>query len=185
MNNKIVAIVGMCGSGKSEVANIFIKNGYERIYFGGVTMKELEKRHLEVNEENEKKVRESLRKEYGIGAFAHLLLPEIEEKAKDRNVVLDGLYSWQEYLIIKERFKDEFLTLAVITPKQIRYNRLKNRPIRPLSYIDAQKRDYAEIENIEKGGPIAMADIYLVNDKDFDNLVEETQKVIDNLKIGS
>jgi len=37
MPNKLVCIVGMCGAGKSEVADVFIENGYEYIRFGQIT----------------------------------------------------------------------------------------------------------------------------------------------------
>ena len=36
-NHKIAALVGMCGSGKSVVCDMFVQKGWNRIYFGGVT----------------------------------------------------------------------------------------------------------------------------------------------------
>ena len=58
---KVVAIVGMAGSGKSEVARQFEKTGYIRIRFGDITDEEVKKRGLPLNEENERQVREQLR----------------------------------------------------------------------------------------------------------------------------
>ena len=43
MKNKLVAIVGMCGSGKSDATEWFVELGWDRVYFGGVTMDELKK----------------------------------------------------------------------------------------------------------------------------------------------
>ena len=38
----VVAIVGMCGSGKSVATDIFENElGYKKVYFGGVTMEKL------------------------------------------------------------------------------------------------------------------------------------------------
>ena len=74
---KIVSIVGMAGSGKSEVARIFEENGFVKIRFGDVTDEEIKKRGLELNEENERYIRESLRKGYGKAAYAKLSLPRI------------------------------------------------------------------------------------------------------------
>ena len=34
---KVVSIVGMAGSGKSEVAKVFENNGYEKVRFGDIT----------------------------------------------------------------------------------------------------------------------------------------------------
>jgi dephospho-CoA kinase len=45
-----------------------------------------------------------------------------------------------------------------------------------LTYEEARGRDYAEIENIEKGGPIAMADFTVVNDSDLQNLYSQLVK---------
>ena len=40
---KVVAIVGMTGAGKSEVARIFEENGFTKIRFGDITDKEIRK----------------------------------------------------------------------------------------------------------------------------------------------
>ena len=37
-NVKIIAFVGLTGSGKSEAANYIIAKGYPRVYFGGVIL---------------------------------------------------------------------------------------------------------------------------------------------------
>ena len=42
--------------------------------------------------------------------------------------------------------------------------RLSKRKIRPLTEEEARSRDISEIENLHKGGPIAMADFLVVND---------------------
>ena len=102
--NKIIAIVGMCGSGKSVACDLLEKRGYKKVYFGGVTLAKLKEANLEDTPENEKYMREKLRSELGIGAYAIILLPQIEELAKSNNVVLDGLYSWDELKILKEKF---------------------------------------------------------------------------------
>ncbi len=161
--NKAVAVVGMCGSGKSVLCDYFCNLGWQKVYFGGVTMTELKKAGREINEANERAMRENLRKTYGMGAFAILLKEEILQKLQTSNVVLDGLYSWSEYLILKELLGDNLIVLAIVTNCSVRKERLANRTIRPLSAEDVDKRDKAEIENSEKGGPIAKADYYITN----------------------
>ena len=164
--NKIVAVVGMCGSGKSCVTEHFVKRGWNRVYFGGVTIHELRARGLPVNEDNERAVREELRRELGLGAYAIKLEPEIRACAEKGDTVLDGLYSWQEFVHLKEVFGDRLIILAVVTNRAIRYERLRDRPVRPLTAEMATKRDYTEIENLAKGGPISIADWYLDNNGD-------------------
>ena len=74
--NKIIAIVGMCGSGKSVVCDYYESLGFTKIYFGGVTLDKIKEEGLEINEKNEKYMREKLRKEYGMSAYAIILLPK-------------------------------------------------------------------------------------------------------------
>jgi dephospho-CoA kinase len=163
MGNKIIAVVGMCGSGKSEITKFFVELGYFRIYFGDLTIKEIKKQGLEINEPNEKYIREKLREELGLSAYALQLLPDICKAAASCNVVLDGLYSWSEYKYLKKHFGNDLVILAVVTNQQIRIKRLITRPVRPLNTNDVERRDAAEIENLEKGGPIAKADYYILN----------------------
>ena len=46
-NVKILAIVGMSGSGKSVVVDYLTEKGYPKVYFGGMIYKEMEKRGIE------------------------------------------------------------------------------------------------------------------------------------------
>lgn len=176
--NKMYAIVGMCGSGKSIICDYLERRGYTKIYFGGVVIKEVQKRNLEINPENEKLVREDLRKQYGMGAMAEVLLPDIEEAYKRGNVVLDGLYSWDEFLILKEKFKENLEMIAIVADKKIRYTRLAKREVRPLTKEEAEGRDMAEIENMKKGGPIAFADFYLENNGNKEELEEKVEEIL-------
>jgi dephospho-CoA kinase len=181
---KVVSLVGMPGSGKSEVASVFEQNGFKRIRFGDITDEEVAKRGLELNEENERKVRELLRDELGMAAYAILNLPKIDDALKTSRVVVDGLYSWEEYLLLKEHYGDDLLTLAVWVSPKTRYSRLTGRQRRGLTVEDAASRDKAEIENLNKGGPIAMADYTIKNESSLDELRKEAEKVITELKDG-
>ena len=98
---KVVSIVGMAGSGKSEVAKLFEMDSYKKVRFGDITDEEVRKRGLELNEENERLVREQLRGEHGMSAYAKLNVPRIDILLSSANVVVDGLYSWEEYMYLK------------------------------------------------------------------------------------
>jgi dephospho-CoA kinase len=175
---KVVALVGMPGSGKSEVAKVFASNGYKTVRFGDVTDDEVKKRGLELNEKNEKSVREEMRALHGMAAYAVLNMPRIQTALKSSNVVLDGLYSWEEYKYLVQELDKKFEIIAVWAPPQLRYSRLKQRKIRPLSLEQAKARDFAEIENVNKGGPIAMADYTIKNDSTLESLVAQTNNII-------
>ena len=147
--------------------------GWQYIRFGQLTIDRLKEQGRDITPENEKQMRENLRRDHGMGAFALLLLPRIEESLARGDVIIDGLYSWTEYKILKKRFGDHLIILHVYASPQTRYKRLERRQhgekdedhrMRALSADAAARRDYAEIENIEKGGPIAMADYCIVNE---------------------
>ena len=179
--NKIIAIVGMCGSGKSIASDYLETLGYKKVYFGGVTLEKLKEKGLEITPENEKMMREKLREDLGMGAFAKILLPRIKEFSKKENVVLDGLYSWDEYKIISEELGNELKVIAIITDKKLRYKRLEQREVRPLTKKEAIMRDLAEIENIAKAPPIAYADYYVLNNGTMDEYKERLNKILKEL----
>ena len=175
---KIIAIVGMCGSGKSIASDYLEKKGYAKIYFGGVTMEKLKEKNLSVTPENEKMMREKLREDLGMGAFAKILLPRIKELSKDNDLVLDGLYSWDEYKILNEELGNKLKMIAIIVDKKIRYKRLAEREIRPLTKKEAMNRDLSEIENIAKAPPIAYADYYVLNNGTLEEYEKRLETII-------
>ncbi|MBA7469552.1 Dephospho-CoA kinase [subsurface metagenome] len=179
---KVVSVVGMAGAGKSEVAKIFEKNGFIRIRFGDVTDEEVSKRGLELNEENERSVREALRQEYGMSAYAILNLARIDLARKQSDVVIDGLYSWEEYTFLKTYYGEDFYVVAVWASPRTRYARLTDRSNRRLTLEEATNRDRAEMENINKGGPIAMADFTIINESSLKELKREVKGVISRLR---
>lgn len=179
---KVVAIVGMAGAGKSEVARVFEKHGFQKVRFGDITDEELKNKGLESDEKNECCIREQLRKKHGMAAYAKLNLPKIDSSLKSSNVVVDGLYSWEEYILLKEYYGRQFTTVAVWASPAARHARLADRKERPLTLEEAASRDKSEIENINKGGPIAMADFTIVNEVSLEKLEKETERVISALK---
>ncbi len=179
-NKKVIAVVGMAGSGKTEVVkNIQEKYSIPKVYFGEVTFDEIKKRNLETNYENERIVREDLRAKHGMGAYAKFSVPKIKKLLESNEIVLvESLYSWDEYKILKEEFGKNFLTVAVYASPLTRFERLKNRVNeRPIAdWEEFKTRDWTEIEGTQKGGPIAMADYLIVNEasrEEFEGKVEE------------
>ncbi len=179
---KVVSIVGMAGAGKSEVARLFEENGFIRIRFGDVTDEEVRKRGLELNEENERFIREHLRKEYGMAAYARMNLSRIDLARKQTAVVIDGLYSWEEYTFLKTHYGEDFYIVAVWASPKTRYARLTTRPNRRPALEEATNRDRAEVENINKGGPIAMADFTIINESSLEELKKEVKGIISGLR---
>lgn len=180
-NKKVIAVVGMCGAGKTEVVNYLKeKLACPNVYFGEPTFDRLKKEGMEVNYENEKIIRERIRKELGPGAYAILSMPKVEKALQTSDVCLiESLYSWAEYKIVKEKFGDDFVCIGVWTSPRVRLKRLmartNERPIKDEK--EFAERDYTEIEGTDKGGPIARSDYLLKNETTLDEL----RKKIDNI----
>jgi len=185
MPKLILAVIGLPGSGKTEVINYLIKKlNCPKVYFGQVVMDELQKRGLEVNEINERKVREELRANYGMAAMAIKSLPKIKEVLTVNNVALvESLYSWEEYLTLKKEFGADFKVLSVYASPATRYARLHQRPVRPLTEEEARSRDYSQIANLHQAGPIAMADYTIINEGAMEELCEQIEKIVNKLNL--
>ncbi|MEA1926503.1 MAG: AAA family ATPase [Patescibacteria group bacterium] len=180
-HKKIFAVVGMAGSGKTEAIE-YLKRKFHwpKVYFPESLFNEIEKRGLELNWDNERKMREGLRGEHGQGVFAKLSLPKIQKMFKQSDVVLvESLYSWDEYKIIKRSYPDYFEVIAVYASPAVRFERLQNRKIRPIkTFKEFQERDESEIKVTGKGGPIAIADHTIINHGSINNLYSEVDKIM-------
>jgi len=178
----IIAVVGMPGSGKTEAVKVLESLGFAKVYFGGLVIEEVKKRGLEVNEKNERIVREDLRKKHGMEAMAKLSLPKIEELLNvGKNIVIDGLYSWEEYKFLKSKYP-EMIVIHIYASPKTRYKRLSERPERPLTPEECKIRDTSQIENLHTGGPIAMADAVIINEKTLDDLEKKIEKLVRKLE---
>jgi dephospho-CoA kinase len=184
MSAIITAIVGLCGTGKSVVAKYIEETfKFKPIYFGGYVLEELKNRNLEINSVNEKHVREDLRKKYGLDVIAKRAADTIHSYAADgANVIIDGLYSFSEYLYLKDKFGKQLIVLSVHSRKALRYQRLGQREVRPLTPREVDQRDFSEIKNIEKAGPIAVADYHIINDGDIQDLYKSIETIMKKIR---
>lgn len=176
-----MAIVGLSGAGKSEVVAEFVVANFTKIYFGGLTIEKLKEESLEINEANERTMREKLRTQHGMAAYAILNLPKIESALKLGDVVIDGLYSWEEYLVLSEKFP-MMEVVAVHSPPHLRYQRLAKRPVRPLTETESRSRDYSQIENLHQAGPISMAGCIILNIGNLKELKIKVKEIINAQK---
>lgn len=183
---KIVAFVGMSGSGKSVAVDYMTEQGVPKVYFGGMIYKEMEKRGIErtPDGESEKKFREMIRETEGKDWVVRQVIKETKNliEAGQRRIVLDGVYSWTEYNALKQEFPGMLTFVAVVVDKKVRYERVGERLDRPFNRSEIMERDRSEIENLEKGGPIAAADYYILNNGTVSEFHENLQKILTEIK---
>lgn len=182
---KIVAVVGMSGSGKSVVVDYLTSKGMPRVYFGGMIYKEMDRRGIErtADGESEKHFREMIRETEGKDWVVRQVIDEVWDliEAGQRKIVLDGVYSWTEYKTLKREFPGVLEFIAVVVDKDLRHRRVAKRPERPFNAEEIQERDRSEVENLEKGGPIAMADYYALNNGTVAELHTELGRILEEI----
>lgn len=183
-NVKIIAFVGLAGSGKSTAADYITEKGYPKVYFGSVIFNAMKERGVEINPENEKTFRENYRVEKGNDIVVKTIAAEIHDliNSGQHRIIADGLYSWTEYKYLKHEFSGELTVVAIVADKKLRHRRLVNRPVRPFSQYEVDQRDWSEIENLEKGGPIAIADYFIINNDGKEKLHKDIDALLTNIE---
>lgn len=177
----IIALVGLPGAGKSQACNFFKQKNIPVIRFGKITDEALKLKKLPSTEENEKAFRESLRKEFGMAAFAVKNESKIREALQTAGiVVLDGLRSWEEYIYLKEKFTNFYLLVIYASPA-IRHKRLKERSVRSFSIEEARSRDIAEVENLHIAPTIALADYLITNESTLEDLNQQLETFLQKI----
>lgn len=190
LRSKIICITGMTGAGKTLASEFFIKKGFKHLRFGQVVLDYIREHGLAINEKNERETREMLREKHGMAAMAILNLPKLKTLRKKGQVIADGLYSFDEFLVLKKHFKDDVLVISIYAPPNLRYARLSKRKLvtgdkkavnRPLTRSEAESRDLAELKNLDKGGTIAMADYTVLNTKTKGFLYKQLNKIFNEI----
>lgn len=183
-NVKIVAFVGLSGSGKSTAVDYLTDKGYPKVYLGGIIYQAMEDAGIEITFESQQKFREDIRAKEGKDFVAKRAIDQVKNlvEAGQKMIVVDGIYSWTEYKLFKKAFPGDLTVISVVTPKPVRKRRLASRPERPLTSQEVDQRDWAEIENLEKGGPIAAADYFVHNDGNIDKLHSQIDAILEEIK---
>lgn len=178
----LIAITGLPGSGKSTAASHIAQSGFPVIYMGRITKLLLSKEKLEISEENEKFVREGLRKKYGKEIYARIVLSGLKEYVeRGRDVFLEGLRSPDELNFLKKHFKD-IKIIHIETKKKIRYGRVINRKKVPLTYEQIKKRDSTELNVLGLNKIIKQAHFIINNDTTKRMLYMEINNILEIIK---
>ncbi len=174
----IIAIVGLAGSGKSGAADFFAKEKkLPVISFGKIINEYVDTNKLTHDEKTHKRLREEFRRKHGMEAMAVINKDKIKAALeKNSIVIIDGLYSWEEYTYLKKNFPAvKIYLLALFAEKQIRYDRISRRKYR--SKVFGEERDINELVGANKGAAIAYADFLLKNNFSLEDLHDKLEQV--------
>lgn len=124
----VIGVVGLQGSGKTEVAKALARFDVPSVRMGDVVWEELKRRGQEITEANVAKVANEFRERDGLGAIAKRCVPLIEARGKGkRAVVVDGIRGAAEVEEFRRAFGGRFHLLAVQASEQVRYSRVASR----------------------------------------------------------
>lgn len=124
----VIGIVGLPGSGKTEVAKRMMELGASRVRMGDVVWREVERRGLEVSEEKVANVANELREKEGPAAIAKRCVPLIKKKGGESEaVIVDGIRGGAEVEVFKEAFGEDFSLIKIEASEETRYARTGSR----------------------------------------------------------
>lgn len=176
-NAEILAFVGLTGSGKTVAVDYLTEKGYPKVNLDSF----ISDNNLDPNEKLT--IYKDLISTNGKDFLALKVIGQIHDlmSAGQHKILVDGSLSWTEYKTLKHEFPGCITTIAIITSRHLRHSRLINDPSRDISQDDVDRQDWFEIEELEKAGPIAIANLYISNNKDLSSLYKKLDKLIIDL----
>jgi dephospho-CoA kinase len=144
---RIIGLVGLPGSGKSEAATVAEDAGVPVVTMGDVIRAVCRERDLELTEGTMGEVATDLREQGGDDAIADRSLPLIEDALGDADTVLvDGIRGQAEVDRFEAAFGDDFVLVSIDAPFETRLERIRERGRDPSADAreDLQTRDERE-----------------------------------------
>ncbi len=171
-NVKIIAFVGLSGTGKSAAAAYLGEHGMPRVSFADAIEDALKANNLDATLENETMIREKLRLDPAGDKIALEVIARLNNlvDSGQRKIVIDGLGSWATYRQLKHEFPGSITVVALTSSRHIRHRRLAMRHDQPLTQHEVNLRDYDAIETLGKGGVIAIADHFIHDNGSLEQL---------------
>jgi dephospho-CoA kinase len=124
---RVIGLVGLPGSGKSEAAAVAEEMGVPVVTMGDVIRAECRDRGLDPTTEHGR-VATALREENGPAAIAERSVPLIEDAlAESDTVVVDGIRSDAEVERFEAAFGESFTLVSIEAPHETRAQRLDLR----------------------------------------------------------
>ncbi len=174
---KIIAFVGMPGSGKSEASAVARRLNIPVVSMGDVVREETARRGLPPTDENIGGVGTKLRREEGMDAIAKRCVPRIRLQ-NSSVVVIDGTRNIDEINYFKKQFGNNFKLVAIQAPFELRFERVKKRARSDdMSSVDELKRRDERENGWGLDKAIEKADIILENTDSLEKFQNEIKKL--------
>lgn len=161
-NQFVVCLTGMPGAGKSTVARFLQENGFYPIAMGDVIREKAKENNLPLDDYNLGELMKNFRKTHGNEIIAKLTVKKITDLKNIDFIVVDGIRSYDEFIILKSI--GHVKLLAIHASSDIRYDHIKqrDRSDTPANHENFMQRDEREMSvGISKA--IALADESISN----------------------
>jgi dephospho-CoA kinase len=177
-NKFVICLTGMPGAGKSTVARFLQENGFWSITMGDVIRQKAIENNLPLDDKSLGELMKNFRKTHGNDIVAKLTVKKITDLVNINLVVVDGIRSYDEYIILKSIGYVKLL--AIHASSNIRYDhiRQRDRSDSPANHENFIQRDEREMDvGISKA--IALADESISNNNiTVDELREQVERII-------
>ncbi len=176
MVERVIAVTGMPGAGKSIVSEVARETGYHVYSMGDVVRDEANRLGIECTPTNLGLLALELRKKNGPVIIARILVDRMK-KDHVSVVLVEGIRSMEEVHELRKDFKVQIL--AVECPKNVRYLRLKarGRSDDPRNMAEFNERDEREL-NFGISEVIDSADWCITNETDEKSFRREIHRVL-------
>lgn len=164
----LIAVAGLAGAGKTTAVEHLEAAGVGRqIYVGAYIQAELGRRNLPLTAENERFVRDDMRRLFGRDVFAKMVVTELGDAASNQHLLLDAIYAREEADCYRQGLGVRVVILGLDAGFNLRAERLARRPDRPLTREELRERDAYECETLRVHEIVAGADHRLSNEGDL------------------
>ncbi|KCZ72662.1 dephospho-CoA kinase [Candidatus Methanoperedens nitroreducens] len=178
---RLIAFVGMPASGKSEASAVAHRLNIPVVSMGDIVREETAKRGLSPTDENIGGMGTKLRREEGMDAIARRCTSKIRS-LDSPVVVIDGTRNIEEVDYFKRQFGSDFKLIAIKTPFDIRFARMKKRCRSDdmCNSGELERRDERERGwGVDKA--MEMADITIENTGSIEKFHKEIEKILQDL----
>jgi dephospho-CoA kinase len=165
MVNRIVAVSGLCGAGKSTAVRLLAEATCgEVVYFGATVLRAVKERGLPENSASEQIVRIQLRDQHGPAYLAMLEAERIKAVLAERRYVLvDAVYCFDEFEYLSE-LAAEFSLIGIEASFSTRLARLSVRAMRPMTEPQLHERDAVDLTRLKTNNVLAKASVLISNE---------------------
>lgn len=170
---KLIVVTGMPASGKNVVAQYAGTKQYPHFSTGDFVRAEILKRGCKGDPESSAKISTELRGADGLGV-TRMAIEEALRREADI-VFLEGVRSWPEVQLIRSKL--DCTLVAVVAPRRIRLNRVRQRGREDDSVQYFDNRDQREID-YGVAVCIALADAYILNDGTMDEALGQLDEIV-------